>query len=300
MDLLHPQAKLSWKNCCKLPSQWPTHCAALQNTVAVLTYYGDLFISKDLKSWTKSILKYSHMSLTTYQSKFVVVGGQDRYTGETTNSVLTSSTGLEWEPSLPKMPTMRYHTSSVSTRVPEILVVAGGKGLNDKVLDIVEVLQGDKWTAVDPLPAPVHSMHSTVHDGNLHFMGGSKQGTAVFSCNIFSLTSSVTEPTSKTSTTSPLWTKYEAPHGKTTAVSYCSRLASIDYWGIIRGFSTTTKSWEEVTTTGDTPPHQANRFMAATVLTTREIVFCNNDGQVYKISLSGESYMQVYRCEYSS
>ena len=185
------------------------------------------------------------------------------------------------------MPTKRSRTSSVSTRSPEILIVAGGQGSNDKPLDVVEVLQEDKWTTVDPLPVPDCSMHSTLHDGNLHFMGGGGQGTTVYTCSCSSLISSVTESTSTTSTDSPLWRQYQAPDKWTTVVSCSSRLANIDGWGIVRGFCNISQSWVEATSTGDI--HQAYaQYIAATVLTTGDIVFCHKTGGVYRGLLSGE------------
>ena len=230
------------------------------------------------------------MSLTTYQSKFTLVGGRHRSTLELTNTLHTSTTGQQWEPSLPPMPTKRYRTSSVSTRSPEMLIVAGGRGSNDESLDMIEVLQEDKWTTVDPLPAPNYGMHSTLHEENLHFMGGWKQGTTVYTCSCSSLISSVTESTSTTSRDSPLWRQYQAPDKLTTAVSCSSRLANIDGRGTVRGYCKISQSWVKATSTGDIPHYKAI-FLAATVLTTGDIVFCCSHGGVYRGLLSGEKTM---------
>ena len=178
----------------------------------------------------------------------------------------------------------------MSTRSPEMLIVAGGVGSNDEALDVVEVLQEEKWTTVDPLPAPDYVMHSTLHDGNLHFMGGLKQGTTVYTCSCSSLISSVTESTSTTSTDSPLWRQYQAPDKYTTAVSCSSRLANIDGQGTVRGYCNISQSWVEATSTGDIP-HHFNIFIAATVLTTGDIVYCHYFEGVYRGSLSGEKTM---------
>ena len=230
------------------------------------------------------------MSLTTYQSKFTLVGGLLRSNVEVTNSLHTSTTGQQWESSLPPMPTKRYRTSSVSTRSPEMLIVVGGRSSNDKALDVVEVLQEDKWTTVDPLPAPDYDMHSTLHDGNLHFMGGWSQSTTVYTCSCSSLISSVTESTSTTSTDSPLWRQYQAPDERTTAVSCSSRLANIDGLGTVRGYCNISQSWVEATSIGDIP-HEDTYYIAATVLTTGDIVYCHDYGGVYRGSLSGEKTM---------
>ena len=230
------------------------------------------------------------MSLTTYQSKFTLVGGRHHFTGEFTNTLHTSITGQQWEPSLPPMPTKRSYASSVSTRSPEMLIVVGGRSSNDKALDVVEVLQEDKWTTVDPLPAPVCDMYSTLHDGKLHFMGGQEQGTTVYTCSCSSLISSVTESTSTTSTDSPLWRQYQAPDKWTPAVSCSSRLANINGWGTVRGYCNISQSWVEATSTGDIP-YKNCCYIAATVLTTGDIVYCHRYGGVYRGSLSGVKTM---------
>jgi len=266
----------------------PIQCAAIQDTVVVLTDIGDLFISSsELQTWTKCSLRHEGMSLTTYQSRFALVGGKHWPSHELSNSVLTSTTGLQWEPLLPPMPTKRYGTSSVSTRSPEVLVVVGGRGSNDEDLEVVEVLHEDKWTAVDPLPEPKYSMHSTAHNGDLHFMGGMGKGTRAYTCSCSSLISSVKESAS-TTRDGLLWRQYQVPEATTTTISYSSRLASIDHWGIIRGFSSSTQSWEEVVSTGDIP-HTHNRFTTGTVLTTGEIVIFNYLGGVYTVSMTGKA-----------
>ena len=178
----------------------------------------------------------------------------------------------------------------MSTRSPEMLIVAGGWGPYNEELDVVEVLQEDKWTTVDPLPAPVYEMQSTLHDGNLHFMGGGNQGTTVYTCSCSSLISSVTESSSTTSTDSLLWRQYQARGKWTTAVSSSSRLANIDGRGTVRGYCNISQSWVEATSTGDIP-HENTAFIVATVLTTGDIVYCHKHGGVYRGSLSGEKTM---------
>ena len=67
---------------------------------------------------------------------------------------------------------------------PEMLVVAGRVGLHGEVLDVAEVLLEDKWTSVDPQPAPYYWMHITFHDRNLYFMVGGRHGTTVYTCSM--------------------------------------------------------------------------------------------------------------------
>ena len=271
----------------------PRHVAALHDTVAVLTTSGGgvpdiLFLSStNLRSWTRIDLSYEHMSLTIYQSKLVLVGGCHPSTREATNQLLTSTTGRQWEPSLPPMPTKRYLTSSVSTRSPEVLVVAGGWDSNHEELDVVEVLQGEKWLMVDPLPAPGSRILSTLHDGKICFMRHGRQDSTVFTCSCTSLISSCSKSSGNSSTDRPLWRQFQAPGGGwgTTIASCSSRLVIIDDRGRVRGYSSMTRSWL-TTSTGPTPGRISS--IAATVLNTGELILAHQDGGVYRGAVSGE------------
>ena len=247
-----------------------------------------LFLSStNLRSWTSIDLSYQYMSLTTYQSKLVLFGGCHPYTREPTNQLLTSTKGRQWEPSLPPMPTKRYGTSAVSTRSPEVLVVAGGLGSNDEKLDLVEVLQGEKWLMVDPLPAPAAQMRSTLHDGKICFMRfGYLEDSTVFTCNCTSLISSCSKSSGNSSTDRPLWQQFQAPRGVCGTIASCSsRLVFIDSW-TVRGYSSMTRSWLKLTGTGPIPDRAD--YTAATVLNTGELILAQHDGGVYRVAVSGE------------
>ena len=242
--------------------------------------------STDLHSWTATELPYEYMSLTIYQSKFVAVGGWDPSAREATNTILTSTTGRQWEPLLPPMPTKRYRTSSVSTTSPEVLVVAGGKVSDYEMLNIVEVLMTGQWITIDPLPAPANNMVSTVHEGNLYFMTRGDTPNTITTCSCTSLISSCTDSSRTSSTDSPLWSQFQAPGGRKSIVSYSSQLVIMDGRGTARGYFSTTQSWVEASIAGDRPDY--NDYATATVLPTGEILYCHGDGGVYRGTISGE------------
>ena len=255
--------------------------------------------STNLRSWTSIELPCDRMSLTTYQSKLVLVGGRDFSTRKLTNRLLTSTTGRQWEPSLPPMPTKRYYTSLVSTRSPEVLVVAGGYDSNFKELDVVEVLHGDKWLMVEHLPAPANRMPSTfLHDGKICFMkrGYLEDGT-VFTCSCTSLISSCSKSSGNSSTDRPLWQQFQAPGGSRGTIASCSsRLVLIDGRGTVRGYSSMTRSWLKATSTGRTPEYYSGAgeisdyigHTAATVLSTGELILAHPLDGVYRGAVSGE------------
>ncbi len=183
------------------------------------------------------------MSLTTYKSQFVAVGGCDPYSWVPTNQVFSSVTGLEWRPSLPPMRTKRYRTASVGTTSPEALVVAGGRGSDDRVLDEVEVLVEDNWHSVNPLPKPCEYMTSTLHQDEVVFTD--RHSNSIFICEIDSLISScITSSKHK----SP-WRHVRAVDSHTTTVSYSSRLVNIHGGVTIKGYCSMSRSWIEVANT---------------------------------------------------
>ena len=273
--------------------------------MAVLTGLRDIpdvvhISSTDLQSWTETELPYHGMSLAIYQSKFVAVGGLDLSTCEGTNTILTSTTGRQWEPSLPPMPTKRCNTSSVSIKSPKILVVAGGlrsddEGKNMEWINIVEVLMTDLWITIDPLPAPQNGMTSTVHEGNLYFMARyCDTPNPIMTCSCTSLISSCTDSSHTSSTDSPLWSQFQGPRRYDSIVSYSSQLVIIDYLGTARGYSSITQSWVEASIAGDTLAIDDNdyddEYAIAYVLPTGELLYCHDEGGVYRGTISGEIY----------
>ncbi len=244
--------------------------------------YLTLHISTDLHSWTTTRAPYKLSSLTTYQSKFVLVGGKHPSTGELTNSLLTSTTGLDWKPSLCAMPTHRYWPSSVSGGSPEVLVVAGGSVSPDEYLDVVEVLLNDHWTTADSLPSSCCYMRSTFHEGNFYFTGGDDKEKILFICSLESLTASASNGRTRRQT---IWRTVTTLTAIFAFVSYVSNLIGIS--STISSYSNKTEEWIETTSEGDRPEHKYNGGQIATaVLSTGQLLVANRDG-VHKATLSG-------------
>ncbi len=243
--------------------------------------YRTLHISTDLHSWTTTDAPYENSSLTTYQSKFVLVGGLHPSTYEPTNSLLTSTTGLDWKPSLRAMPTPRSWTSSVSGGSPEVLVVAGGCGSPGENLDVVEVLLNDHWTTADSLPSSCWNMRSTFHEGNFYFTGGLGKENILFICSLESLIASASNGRTRRQT---IWRTVTTLTMIFAIVSYVSNLIGISYSSTIRSYSNKTEEWIETTSEGDRP--HASGWIATAVLSTGQLLVANSDG-VYKETLSG-------------
>ncbi len=246
--------------------------------------YRTLHISTDLHSWTTTCsAPYKYSSLTTYQSKFVLVGGSNPSTYELTNSLLTSATGLDWKPSLCAMPTRRYGASSVSGGSPEVMVVAGGRGSRDEDLDVVEVLFNDHWTTADSLPSSCSDMRSTFHEGNFYFTGGAGKGEILFKCSLESLIASASNGGTRRQT---IWRTVTTLTAILAITSYVSNLIGIDEYSTIRSYSNKTEEWIETTSEGDRPEQKYGGCIATAVLSTGQLLVATEDG-VYKETLSG-------------
>ncbi len=242
--------------------------------------YRTLHISTDLHSWTTTDAPYDCSSLTTYQSKFVLVGGLNPSTRERTNSLLTSTTGLDWKPSLRAMPTPRSWPSSVSGGSPEVLVVAGGWGSHYEDLDVVEVLLNDHWTTADSLPSSCYDMQSTFHEGNFYFTGGTLKWKILFICSLESIIASASNGRTRRQT---IWRTVTTLTAIFAIISYVSNLIGIDGYSTIRSYSNKTEEWIETTSEGDRP---VSGRIATAVLSTGQLLIATDNG-VYKETLSG-------------
>ncbi len=245
-----------------------------------LDYNRTLHISTDLHFRTTTSAPYYYSSLTTYQSKFVLVGGVHPSTDEPTNSLLTSTTGLDWKPSLRAMPTRRYRASSVSGGSPEVLVVAGGRGSHDEYLDVVEVLLNDHWTTADSLPSSCWYMLSTFHEGDFYFTRKADKRGILFICSLESLTASASNGRTRRQT---IWRTVTTRPCIFAIVSYVSNLICIDIHFTISSYSNKTEEWIETTSEGDRP---VGGHLATAVLSTGQLLVVSEYG-VFKGTLSG-------------
>ena len=234
--------------------------------------------SVDLKSWKTSTLPYRRMSLTTYRSQFVTVGGWNVSNGRATNQLFTSDTGLEWQPSLPPMSTKRCNVSCISTRSPHVLVVAGGLGCNTVTLDIVELLLEERWHIVDPLPKPCLAMTATLHQDEVVITNW--HSATIFKCDCTSLISSCTE-SNNTTEDHPLWALSVAPDKYTTTISYSSHLVSMHCDGMTRVYCNINQLWVTVARLNDI------YFYETAVLPTGDLVLAGAYGG-YRVKVSGE------------
>ena len=167
IDLWHPLATLHWEEYqCHPPPSRPAideiQCVFLKNKLYISTRGDYIYIyNTDFTALPSVKAPYRQgYSITTYRSQLVVIGGIDTATYKEVNKVWVSDDGLNWEPSLPPLPTAYANPFIVNTGSPEYLIVAG----EDKVY----VLMKGQWMAAHPFPRAGVGMSYTIHSWNLY------------------------------------------------------------------------------------------------------------------------------------
>ena len=275
-------------------------CVLLQDKIYIGGYTSSwesdasLFISStDLNSWSQVTTPTCHYGLTTYHSQVVLVGGMEPDTRMATNKLWTLKGEMNWQLSLPPMPTSRYYSSALNTGSPECLVVSGGTASGVFYVNVVEILKDNEWSSVQPLPKACSRLKSTLHKGRLYLMGGYEQGLSVFHCKLESLLNE--DHTQEMSHSSGLWSELQIYLGFSSPSSFANQLISTGGYlfstlsSTICAYSPHTLSWLHV---GNLPIGLRNT--ATIVLPTGELVVLGGWGaskwsnRVFKASLKGD------------
>ena len=119
---------------------------------------------------------------------FIIIGGITVDTEEVTNKIFLleqlhpTAHIFQWteKPCLPPMPTKRYLATAVTWE--NYLIVAGGRGQDYKVLDVVEVLEiahhfRPVWYQVTPLPCPLWSASTAILGHRIYITGSGTETT---------------------------------------------------------------------------------------------------------------------------
>ncbi len=248
-DIFHPLAYLDWNESYSiyLHHQVGYQCVILEDkvytTLRCVVGFGSQLGVFSLDSsptfWHTVDIPSTFASLATYNSQLVIIGGKEkkrrdpfvhlsRY--EITNKVWVSGDGgINWESSLPPMPTRRHSTSAVSYgSSPECLIVAGGKAANCNVSHLVEVLKEGRWFNVQSLPKFYTSTKSvTLHKGYWYLTGEKNSGTVCGNLDAFVAAAT---PTARIMT--PMdgtWRRCKTPFEDSCLVSFGEHLLAIGY-----------------------------------------------------------------------
>ena len=246
-------------------------------------------------SWTTLDITVILFATIAYHNEVVLVGGR-KYLGTDdlgpyTNQLWTLDEQNGWKENLPPMNVRRSAVSAVG--YGNYLLVAGGHS-DVKLCDIVEVYNGQMWSAAEPLPIPCQNMKSSVLDSCWYLMGGNE---LVFFYDVFyaPLDSLIANRQSNdTSRPSSIWKRLtDAPHYTSTPAIFGNRLTAIGGRGegalpisSIHAFSPYTNLWIEI---GNLPA--AGCDCCTTVLSTKELIviggFMNDTSQVFKATVQG-------------
>ena len=230
VDILHPLTSIHWKECCELPEKVNyAQCVLLKGKIFLGGYISSrvsrdcakLFVSStDLTSWTTFPTPTTCYALTTYHSQLVLVGGYTNMAQVLNELWVSSAEDINWESSLPPMPTPRYSSAAVETENSHYLIVAGGMGENGWMLDVVEILKQGQWSTLPSLPERCTRMNSIVHNGKWFLVGGYDHEGLMFYCHLDSLGSQI-------SNSATLWNICSFPRGCYCLSSFGTCLISI-------------------------------------------------------------------------
>ena len=296
VDIFSPLSSIHWKECCKLPEKVHyAQCVLLKgkiflgsNVSRVSRGCAKLFVSStDLTSWTTFPTPTVGYALTTYHSQPVLVGGFSMVADSMyiMNELWVSSAEeINWESSLPPMPTPRHSSSAVETENSHYLIVAGGTGESGRMLDVVEILKQGQWSTLPSLPKRCTRMSSVIHDGKWYLVGGWDRESLMFYCNLDSLGSQMSKSTA-------LWNTRSAPYGCLS--SFGTRLISIS--SEISVYSN--QKWiflEDLTMYGLACIVAGNEL----IVIESPSVLQRHGNEVYKATLQGRHIWYQYYCVY--
>jgi serine/threonine protein kinase len=130
-------------------------------------------------------------SVTVINGCLTTVGGG--YYSNCSNELFSltgKGSGRRWTQQFPPMPTKRRLTTSLCTG--NVLIVAGGKGVGDRELSTVEVMNTEtyQWSTAADLPQPMYCASATVCGDQFYMLGGAERGLYVksaYTCSVSAL-----------------------------------------------------------------------------------------------------------------
>jgi hypothetical protein len=190
-----------------------------------------------MTSWSVLAIPTYHSALTTYQSQLVLAGGIDVSSQQVTNQLLTSPNGKTWQPTLPPMPTKRSHCSAITTRNPEVIIVAGGEKSDYLPCGNVEVFLENQWSTVQALPKKFYDIKFSIHNAKIYLMGGFGQDhNIIYWCEVKDLVNTGKVVLEKKSKPPSLWSRFAIPNKCSSLASFGQQLVAI---GIVAGIDNT-------------------------------------------------------------
>lgn len=241
--------------------------------------YAKLFVSStDLDSWAVLSTPTISFAITTYHSQLVLIGGMETSTLEITNKLWSSDTGMDWEETLPPMPTKRCSASAVNTKTPECVVVAGGDNEDYLPSVTVEILKEGKWSSTKSIPRRCYDIKFGLHNQKLYLIGGYGQdNTLIQWCNVKTLIASCGHAQVHGKPDSP-WNQLDLPLPCSSLASFGEHLVAIgmltgvDPTGILACYLPLKEVWVRV---GFMPAELRNTY--SVVLSTGELVVIGVD-----------------------
>lgn len=297
---------LDWEFCaCSPEGVSDAQCLILNEKLFIGGHYNSshdgaklLVTCIDLQSsWDVLPTPSSLYALTTYHSEVVLVGGREVSTDNVRTNKLWSSDneGHNWRKVLPRMPTERDSATAVNIDKLDVILVAGGVGLNGLLVKTVEVLLGEQWHVLEPLEVKCSFLKPAIHNDTLYLMGGYKQKNSVYCCELDKILTACalsdksrkekTENKSEKDTTSyQLWSKMFAPLRSSCCASdgermiTCGRAYFCTDPPKVHDFCRSKRSWNHLWYL----PNGLGNISCAAMFPTGELMVMDGAGRIVK------------------
>ena len=273
-QLLHPQAKLQWKNCADMPVGMTRPQVVM---IGEKVYIGGGFT--DSVEDRKQVFQYDpsrdgwsslpphHVvvfAMAQFEGNLITVGGWTSHGGVTDKVYRFIEESQKWEEFLKPMPTAR-HCASVATTQSAIVTSGGVVDIKDGIpvpCDTVEVYSSEtsQWHNADPLPVPWAGMSSVTIADTWYQLGGTSTDdedlTTVLYVSLTALAQKATSPTLQPASPMSVWkTLPDTPLKLSAAASLSGNLLAIGGHSVetassVHIFFPLTNSWVRVTTGG--------------------------------------------------
>ena len=171
-----------------------------RGTVKIYSYG---IISESWSQLPDCVHESGSLTIINDYSQITTVGGGSPFTHTYLNELFSlkgegSAICRKWTKKFPPMPTKRRLTTALCTGIT--LIVAGGRGTDDRVLSAVEVMntENHQWAIAADLPKPILHASSMVCGDQIYMLGGTDKDCfyikSVYTCSVSALLQSCAHP----------------------------------------------------------------------------------------------------------
>ena len=256
---------LHWRKCGSAPCRMRRSSSVVDGNMAYIhTYDSNDVLSYDSEKQNWSSLPqipHRYSSLAVVSGLLTTIGGSGLLGINATNQLFSLTGEGKWVERFPPMPNKRYGTAAVCSG--KSLVVAGGSGVDHKLLHTVEVMNTDtlQWSTASSLPFVLRNASATICQDRIYLLGYdmSREPRSVLVCSMTDLQQSC-QPQSlgarlETLTLQEVWHRVaDLPVRSSRCATLCGQLLAVgghddsckNYTTAIHQYNPATNSWKVI------------------------------------------------------